>query len=298
MSNRTYMLAQMLSNFVFITLFLLLGLIVYSFKFDLKVIEIQIFLISVLFSFGLISFNLFMSLFFKNPVLASDISNMICFVINLIAIVLTMINSEYLFLFKVIPNTPYYIIIKKLVVRDNELGFEYIRGNVILLVIQVFVYSYLYYVFDKLLEDDNGMNKDITQVLLEFKDRLFQKEELQQELLTETSIENQRSDAPLGDPRPEEEVRREGGHRQLQLQVREGGGVLHHGQQRRGQDQLAEPHRGHLPEDQGLDPLRERVDTGALARVRDRLQRGQQHLDEDAHRVPAPLHLLPGEGAR
>ena len=163
MDDISYLIAQMLSNFFFMLIFvgLAFGTFLIYDGFNLHAFEFIFIFSSLLFSLALINFNLFLSLFFRNPILAADISNMVCFIINLISLLLIFAESNYTFLINFIPNTPYYSIVKKLVMNSDNLKFESIQRELIILVIHAIIYVIFYYIIDRMIEDDYGMNKSV-----------------------------------------------------------------------------------------------------------------------------------------
>ena len=169
-----YILAQVLSNFILMFLLICFGFffILVQREFDVGWLELQFLFVSCLFSFSLITFNLFMSLFFKNPLLAADISNMITFVLNLVAMILTLMDSPLVNLIRIIPNTPYYIMVKKIVIEADSTTFMSLAPYLVLLVFLMVFYLFVYYRLDIVMQDDNGMNRGLLEILKDFFNRL------------------------------------------------------------------------------------------------------------------------------
>lgn len=179
MSDFNYILAQVLSNFILMFFLVCFGytFVIAQRNFEVSILELQFLGITVLFAFSLITFNLFMSLFFKNPLLAADISNMITFVLNLVAMILTLMDSPFVNLVRIIPNTPYYIMVKAIVIDAKTTTFMTVLPDIILLVFLMFFYLFLYYRLDSVMGDDNGMNKGLWDYIKES----FKKEETVEE---------------------------------------------------------------------------------------------------------------------
>ena len=194
MSDKNYIFSQIISNIIFMTIFIILGTSIFAMyrKFEIDQNQIIFMLISILFSFSLINFNLFISLFFRNPILATDLSNMITFIINMITIILIFLNSKYVLIMKIVPNTCYYIIIKEYALEKNP-SFDNIKWDVVLLVFHTAFYILLYYYFDTLLKDDNGMNKSVTEIFSLIKKRFDdnKNEEQQQQIIDNDDVDNE-----------------------------------------------------------------------------------------------------------
>ena len=195
MSDKNYIFSQIISNIFFMSVFIILGTSIFIMyrKFEIDKNQIIFMLISILFSFSLINFNLFISLFFRNPILATDLSNMITFIINMITIILIFLNSKYVLIMKIIPNTCYYIIIKEYAL-EKEPSFTNIQYDVILLVFHTFFYIGLYYYFDTLLKDDNGMNKSVTEIFSLIKKRFEDEKIEEKENTNEEGVEEEGED--------------------------------------------------------------------------------------------------------
>ena len=167
MTDFNYILAQVVSNFILMFFLICFGyfFILIQRNFDVSLLELQFLFVSCLFAFSLITFNLFMSLFFKNPLLAADISNMITFVLNLLAMILTLIESPFISLIRIIPNTPYYVMVKAIVIDTKTTTIWTLVPDMCLLVFLMIFYLYIYYKLDKIMGDDNGMNRGLMDVL-------------------------------------------------------------------------------------------------------------------------------------
>ena len=169
MDNFNYIMAQVFSNFILMLFVICFGYLftLIQRNFTFSVIELQFLMVSCLFAFSLITFNLFMSLFFKNPLLAADISNMITFVLNLVAMILTLMESPLVNLIRIIPNTPYYIMVKAIVIDTGSTTFLTLLPDMVLLVVLMFAYLLIYYKLDMIMNDDNGMNRGLYEILRE-----------------------------------------------------------------------------------------------------------------------------------
>lgn len=191
MSHKNYILSQIISNMIFMCIFIFMGTFVcfaYQ-RFDIEFKQIIFVFVSLLFSFALINFNLFISLFFKNPILAIDLSNMITFVLNIITIILIFIESPFVIIMKIIPYTCYYSIIKEFSYKDNP-SFSIIKYDTLLLFSHIFIYSGIYYYFETLLRDDNGMNKSILKIFTLIKEDFSKKEDIGDSNLKDDDGEN------------------------------------------------------------------------------------------------------------
>ena len=169
MSDFNYVMAQVFSNFILMFFLICFGYLftLIQRNFVISIVELQFLMVSCLFAFSLITFNLFMSLFFKNPLLAADISNMITFVLNLVAMILTLMESPLVNLIRIIPNTPYYIMVKAIIIDTEKTTFITLVPDMILLVVLMFGYLLIYYKLDQIMNDDNGLNKGLYQILKE-----------------------------------------------------------------------------------------------------------------------------------
>lgn len=170
MGDFNYVMAQVFSNFILMFLLVCFGYVftLIQRNFTFSKVELQFLMVSCLFAFSLITFNLFMSLFFKNPLLAADISNMITFVLNLVAMILTLMESPLVNLIRIIPNTPYYIMVKAIVIDTETTTFMTLLPDMVLLVVLMFTYLLIYYKLDQMMNDDNGLNRGIWEVLTEY----------------------------------------------------------------------------------------------------------------------------------
>ena len=192
MTHKNYIFSQIISNIIFITIFIFLGtsiIFLYQ-KFFISFTQIIFVLVSLLFSFALVNFNLFISLFFRNPILAIDLSNMITFVLNIVTIILIFIESPFVFVMKIVPYTSYYSIIKEYIYTE-ELIFDNIKFDTFLLFLNFLFFSVVYYFLENLLRDDNGMNKSIFDIFYLLKKNFEEKKNYEENFdLLENDEEN------------------------------------------------------------------------------------------------------------
>ena len=177
--NLEYLFCQLTCSLCFISLTIVIGYVITALmEFTIKSSQLQCLAISILSSIAMISFALFSSLFFRNPEVAVDISNVFSFFVNFIAIFSTVTQSPYIAFLKFLPNTIYFDLLQKIYYADDTLPLTDIWLDLVLLGLLTALYLSLYQFLDKLLRDDNGMNKTLWSALFDKKNQVQNNERL------------------------------------------------------------------------------------------------------------------------